>query len=595
MGKQVASPYDNLRAERFWRSGVADANPGKVKDIHNPRWGIAGTDTIVTMGSCFAQHIANVLRERGLRVPFYDTTENIKSQTYSANYGNIYTVRQAVELIEEVVGKRPVSEEFWPVDGGFVDAVRPNVFERPVASKEALATQRSAHLEAVRTAFEQLDVLIFTLGLTEAWAINATGRTLPVAPGVVAGVFDPALHRFHNFGHDEILTDLDALCAEVKSLRGGRDFKLILTVSPVPLTATYEDQHVLKSTTYSKAVLRVVAEEFVRNNAFADYFPSFELVNNPAAKGRYFEANMRSVRAEAVDVVMSHFIAAYLPEDTMAKTKRRTSGKATTLDADCEEELIEGFEGEKNVNAFAQDDLTVMFGDSHITAAYHNTIERPEGQEFAYAPIRLLANNPAQEIGVHGFRTFIFRKEHSNFRDFFVQNPQDLVMVGMGFFGDNIVRAHGIMRPEREERPRAELTPQLPAVHEVTQDLVRFYALKLQSQMNLAGRLEKFTAYQRIFWIVSPDMPEATARFRLGDEFVDGGSYKIHKAAYKIAFDMWADKLSRITFVHHPWDQLCADNGFTKDDYFTGLPGNIHCTPSYFNPALDELMRLRRL
>lgn len=78
---QVASPYEKLGDERFWRHGVAKANPGKVKNIHRPRWPISQTETIVTMGSCFAQHIADVLRERGLNVPFFDTTDNIKSQT----------------------------------------------------------------------------------------------------------------------------------------------------------------------------------------------------------------------------------------------------------------------------------------------------------------------------------------------------------------------------------------------------------------------------------------------------------------------------------------------------------------------------------
>ena len=35
--------------------------------------------------------------------------------------------------------------------------------------------------------------------------------------------------------------------------------KVLLTVSPVPLIATYEDEHVLQATILSKAALRVVA------------------------------------------------------------------------------------------------------------------------------------------------------------------------------------------------------------------------------------------------------------------------------------------------------------------------------------------------
>ncbi|HAI31208.1 MAG TPA: GSCFA family protein, partial [Thalassospira sp.] len=195
----MVSPYENLGDERFWRTGVAKENPRKVKNIHRPRWAISETDTIVTMGSCFAQHIATVLRERGLNVPFFDTTDNIKSKTYSANYGNIYTVSQALLLIEEVSGKRPVMEEYWALKDGYVDAVRPNVFEQPVKSRDELSGLRMKHLAAVRSAINELDILVFTLGLTEAWILKNSGRTLPVAPGVVAGDFDPALHTFHNF------------------------------------------------------------------------------------------------------------------------------------------------------------------------------------------------------------------------------------------------------------------------------------------------------------------------------------------------------------------------------------------------------------
>ena len=50
-----------------------------------------------------------------------------------------------------------------------------------------------------------MDVFIFTLGLTEAWRERESGSVLPVAPGVVAGEYDPNAVKFVNFGFRQTL------------------------------------------------------------------------------------------------------------------------------------------------------------------------------------------------------------------------------------------------------------------------------------------------------------------------------------------------------------------------------------------------------
>ena len=73
--------------------------------------------------------------------------------------------------------------------------------------------------------------------------------------------------------------------------------KIIVTVSPVPLIATYEDRHVLVSNCYSKAALRVAAEEIVAARPDIAYFPSYEIVM--ANAHRNFAEDQRSVTATA--------------------------------------------------------------------------------------------------------------------------------------------------------------------------------------------------------------------------------------------------------------------------------------------------------
>jgi hypothetical protein len=121
---------------------------------------------------------------------------------------------------------------------------------------------------------------------------------------VAAGRFDPDRHRFLNLGVREVVEDLDAFRAELRAVNPMA--RLILTVSPVPLAATAEPRHVWTATTLSKAVLRVAAEE-IATRPGAIYFPAYEIITSPAARGGYFEADLRSVSAAGVDHVMRLF------------------------------------------------------------------------------------------------------------------------------------------------------------------------------------------------------------------------------------------------------------------------------------------------
>jgi hypothetical protein len=84
-----------------------------------------------------------------------------------------------------------------------------------------------------------------------------------------------------------------------------------LTVSPVPLTATYTDEHVLVATTHSKAILRAAASAVVTEFANVYYFPAYEIITGNFSRGRYFEDNLRTIAPEGVAHVMRVFEAAY--------------------------------------------------------------------------------------------------------------------------------------------------------------------------------------------------------------------------------------------------------------------------------------------
>src|SRR5438477_11249106 len=97
-----------------------------------------------------------------------------------------------------------------------------------------------------------------------------TCRVYPTAPRTIAGDFDPEIHAFKNLHAREMHKDLARFRNVIRKRNPG--VRMISTVSPVPLTATASDHHVLLATTYSKSVLRTVAGALADNHQDADYF-----------------------------------------------------------------------------------------------------------------------------------------------------------------------------------------------------------------------------------------------------------------------------------------------------------------------------------
>jgi hypothetical protein len=226
---------------------------------------------------------------------------------YSAGYGNIYTARQLHQLLLRALGRfRPV-EDRWIVAGGVADPFRPGLRYSARTQREYdLLTAR--HMLATRQAFSTCDVFVFTLGLTEAWISREDGAVFPACPGTIAGEFDPRRHAFVNFTVDEVVRDLHDFVRELRTINSS--VRIVLTVSPAPLVATASDRHVLAASTYSKSVLRVAAEQVLRDFDHLHYFPAYEIVTGPQAPADFFAPDRRQVSDKAIEAVMSAFLSA---------------------------------------------------------------------------------------------------------------------------------------------------------------------------------------------------------------------------------------------------------------------------------------------
>lgn len=312
------SPYSGLSQRAFWRGGVAGVGPFDLPDLYQPRFPLTPETRVFTAGSCFAQHVGAAMKRAGLKVidaePALrgmppETARRFGYGVYAARFGNIYTVRQFRQLIEEMLGLFTPALPIWEKDGRYWDALRPGVEPEGLTTPEQVTEMRAQHLIALTRAVQEAEVMVFTLGLTEAWEHRETGTVYPTAPGTIAGHYDPDTFVFRNHGVAEILEDFTALEDMLAEINPG--LKWLLTVSPVPLAATASGDHVLAATMRSKSVLRVACDLLRDSSNRIDYFPSYELVMSPAHPAGAFAPDLRSVRPEVVEGIMGLFLAAH--------------------------------------------------------------------------------------------------------------------------------------------------------------------------------------------------------------------------------------------------------------------------------------------
>jgi len=351
------NPYEGLPKRQFWRPAVAEDHVLSTTTLYRKKFPIKREDRIGTAGSCFAQHISKRLISSGFNYldvepPPAMLPNELHSKfgygIFSARYGNIYTVSQLLQLAQEAVGIIPIYKISWEKNGRFYDPLRPNVEPYGLSSPEEVIFHRQYHLRKVRLLLESCDVFIFTLGLTEGWICKRTGRTLPNTPGTIAGVYDPELYEFHNFTHKQIKSDFVSFMNLVWEIQKSKKCRFILTISPVPLTATATDNHVLVATTYSKATLRSVAGELYNEYEEVDYFPAFEIIFSPWSRGIFYETNLRTVSKVGVDAVMRIFFLEHHLENISAshtKPIELSCSVPSEIDDDvvCEEALLEAF------------------------------------------------------------------------------------------------------------------------------------------------------------------------------------------------------------------------------------------------------------
>ncbi|MFT5162860.1 MAG: hypothetical protein ACI9FJ_001440 [Alteromonadaceae bacterium] len=276
------------------------------------KYPIMDIDTAIgSAGSCFAQEIAMVFQETGHNYIITERNDDPSSgliidnyhpgDEYAiscANYGIIFNTPSFRQLAERAFETKPTKQLlFQQLDGSWVDPYRENVM---FMTHEAYVNDYESHLAATRSALEQVEVFIITLGLNECWEFR-DGSVMSRMPR--PNIYPLVKHK--TLTVQENVDNVQAFFDIVK--QHNPRLKLIISVSPVPFMATgrADEHHVITANAHSKAVLRVAADELVNNNPDMYYLPSYEMVTD-CIKEPWAE-DERHVKKSTVEKVVKMF------------------------------------------------------------------------------------------------------------------------------------------------------------------------------------------------------------------------------------------------------------------------------------------------
>jgi hypothetical protein len=330
------NPYDNYENSSFWSKNISNKPLGSI-DITQEleKFTLTPHDKVMSIGSCFAQHISNFLQSKNYNYLLYE--KNYRQ--FSAKYGNIYTVEQGKQLLERAINKDPEGEVWINYElKKYIDSFRPRIFDKGFSTVEEVKSERITHLESTINAFKDCDVLIYTLGLTEGWKSKNTGQVFQIAPGVDGGSFDSLLHEPFNSSLSDVVNNLQSFISQIRLINP--KVKILITVSPVHLAATHTKTNVLLASIESKMKLRLATTEILKQNNGVYYFPSLEYIFTLSQTGSLYGNNRRDVSELGVKLVMNMFAKTYLGEAIYEGHHDYTKQDILNREVICDEDVL---------------------------------------------------------------------------------------------------------------------------------------------------------------------------------------------------------------------------------------------------------------
>ncbi|TDR89064.1 GSCFA domain-containing protein [Enterovirga rhinocerotis] len=352
---------------------------------------------IFTIGSCFARNIEEALFDRGFDVPTWacakDETVDWGSDGISALNNYVPTCIPA--QIRWAFGMEPFDLQTHTLElmpGRFFDP-QFRLTTRPLPAEAVLA--RRERVNRLYRELAQSQFVLITLGLIEAWFDHKSGLYINCAPPKSATRAEPDRFELHVLGHDEVVASLRDLMGLLDQVCPP-DYRMILTVSPVPLTATFTPADVAIANCYSKSVLRAACEVLVAERANIDYFASYESVTL-TDRSLAFRDDQIHVQPAIVRFNVDRMIRRYVPGADEETVKGVVEAAREEMRAGL---FRVGLRRLQDATARFPDDVVLL---RSLGSALLRAGSEAQGEETLLALTRRGRGDPASSIRLAGF------------------------------------------------------------------------------------------------------------------------------------------------------------------------------------------------
>ena len=229
----------------------------------------------------------------------------------AANFFNKYSIHSVTNEIRWAVERETFPGEalIYPLGKGRYCDSQLGMAKLEFPMEEILAF-RHRYLDAMAQVLDA-DVVIVTLGYVETWYDRELDLFLNVSPPAPLIKAFPERFEFRVLSYQQIMDGLEELYQLLLKHRK-KPLKMLVTVSPVPLLSTFRDMDVLVANAYSKSVQRAALDEFTRDKAGVDYFPSYEFVTLSNPKIAWSRGDYRHVSPDVVNRIMAAVLEAYV-------------------------------------------------------------------------------------------------------------------------------------------------------------------------------------------------------------------------------------------------------------------------------------------
>ncbi len=251
---------------------------------------IRHSDPILTMGSCFADNIAQKLQERYFRV-------------MQNPFGTLYNPLSVAEALSIILTNRKFrSEDLFFHQNEWHSFWHHSVFSG--TDRAAVLLKINEQINEAHRFLQEAQWLFLTFGTAYVYYHLPEKRPVANCHKLPENEFERRLIRV-----DEVVESIQALLQNLRVLNS--KIKIVLTVSPI--------RHIrdgLVQNQRSKATLILAVQELCRQDASLMYFPSYEILMDDLRDYRFYEANLTHPNDQAVQYIWEKFGAMFFDRET---------------------------------------------------------------------------------------------------------------------------------------------------------------------------------------------------------------------------------------------------------------------------------------